>query len=392
LRDAAVADTQHPAGRPLHGLPVTVKDAFHVAGLPTSWGNPDWADAVADTDATVVRRLTDAGAILVGTTNTAFMLGDFGQTENPLHGRTNNPHDLSRTAGGSSGGSAAALAAGLTYLDYGSDLVGSIRIPAAFCGVYGLRPTPGLVPPTGFAPPGPVTEQSELAHLSVLGPLARTGADLRLALSVTGGPEQPGWSWELPAPRHRTLADFRVGVVLDCALAPVTAEVGDVLARVADAVARAGATVVEGWPDGVDPGAGYEAFGAQVRAFFAWPDPASATGSLAEFAAQDATRMGYRAAWRRYFEDVDVFLSPVNFTVAPRHDDRPIAERTVGGRPYTDQSFWVAHAGLAGLPALSVPVGRTPAGLPVGLQVVAARHEDDTALTFAGLLAGELVT
>ena len=392
LQDAAAADTQRTPRGPLHGLPVTVKDAFHVAGLPTTWGNPDWADAVADTDATVVRRLVDAGAILVGTTNVAFMLGDFGQTENPLHGRTSNPHDLSRSVGGSSGGSAAALAAGMTYLEHGSDLVGSIRIPAAFCGVYGLRPTPGLVPLTGFAPPGPVAEPSELAHQSVLGPLARTAADLRLALSVTAGPEQPGWSWALPAPRHRNLAEFRIGIVLDCSLAPVTAEVGDVLSRAADTVAKAGATVVEGWPDGVDPVAGFEAFGAQVHAFFGWQDPDSATGSLADFAAQDGRRMAHRAAWRRYFDNVDVFLSPVDFTAAPPHDDRPLTERTVGGRPYTDQSFWVAHAALAGLPALSAPAGHTPDGLPVGLQIVAARYEDNTALTFGELLATELAT
>ncbi|MFL6128821.1 MAG: amidase family protein [Mycobacteriales bacterium] len=392
LRDAAAADARSGPRGPLHGLPVTVKDAFHVAGLPTTWGNPDWAGAVADTDAIVVRRLLDAGAILLGTTNVAFMLGDFGQTENPLHGRTRNPHDRSRAAGGSSGGSAAALAAGMTYLEHGSDLVGSIRIPAAFCGVYGLRPTPGLVPLTGFAPPGPVAEQSELAHQSVLGPLARTAADLRLALSVSGGPEQPGWSWTLPAPRHRTLTDFRVGVVLDCALAPVTAEVGDVLSAVADAVARTGAIVVEGWPDGVDPGAGFEAFGAQVQAFFAWQDRTAATGSLADFAAQDARRMAHRAAWQRYFQDIDIFLSPVNFTAAPPHDDRPLAERTVAGRPYTDQSFWIAPAGLAGLPALSAPVGHTPDGLPVGLQILTARHQDDTALTFAELVATEILT
>jgi amidase len=387
LRDAAAADAEHRPRGPLHGLPVTVKDAFHVAGLPTTWGNPAWADAVADTHAAVVRRLTDAGAILVGTTNVAFMLGDFGQTDNPLHGRTNNPHDPSRAAGGSSGGSAAALAAGMTYLEHGSDLVGSIRLPAAFCGVYGLRPTPGVVPLTGFAPPGPLAEPSELAHQSVLGPLARSAADLRLALSVAGGPEQPGWSWALPAPRHRNLADFRVGVVLDCGLAPVTAEVGDVLAGAADFVARAGATVTEGWPDGVDPAAGFDAFGAQVQAFFAWQDPQAAAGSLADFAAQDIRRMSYRTAWQRYFQDVDVFLCPVNFTTAPLHDDRPLHQRTVAGRPYTDQSFWISHAALPGLPALSAPVGHSRDGLPVGLQILAPRHEDDTAITFAELLA-----
>ena len=390
LREAAAADARAGPRGPLHGLPVTVKDAFHVAGLPTTWGNPEWAGAVADTDATVVRRLTEAGAILVGTTNVALMLGDFGQTENPLYGRTSNPHDPSRAAGGSSGGSAAALAAGMTYLEHGSDLVGSIRLPASFCGVYGLRPTPGVVPSTGFAPPGPVTEQSELAHLSVLGPLARTAADLRLALSVSGGPEQPGWSWALPAPRHRDLADFRVGVVLDCDLAPVTAEVGDVLSGVVDSVARAGAAVTEGWPDGVHPAAGFEAFGAQIQAFFAWQDPSAAAGSLADFAAQDARRMSYRAAWARHFRDVDVFLCPVSFTTAPVHDDRPLHERTVAGRPYTDQTFWTAHAALAGLPALSAPTGHSRAGLPVGLQILAPRHEDDTAITFAELLATQL--
>jgi amidase len=389
LAAAANADAM-PARGPLHGLPVTVKDAFHVAGLPTTWGNPDWAHAVADDDATVVRRLRRAGAIVVGTTNVAMMLADFGQTDNPLWGRTVNPYDPDRAAGGSSGGAAAALAAGLTYLEHGSDLVGSIRIPAAFCGVYGLRPTAGLMPATGFAPPGPLQLPSELAYFSAIGPLARTPADLRLALSVTAGPELPGFSWQLPAPRHRRLGSYRVGVVLDSARAPVTDEVGAALSDALDAVARAGARVVVGWPAGVDPIEGYDAFGAQVGAFFAVQDPDQAEGSLTEFMREDARRMAYRAAWRRYFRDVDVFLSPVDFTVAPPHDDRPFAARTVAGRPYADQSFWVAHAALPGLPALAAPIGPTPDGLPVGLQIAGPRYQDDTAITFAELLAAEI--
>jgi amidase len=389
LAAAAHADAMPPRG-PLHGVPVTVKDAFHVAGLPTTWGNPDWAHAVADTDATVVRRLRRAGAIVVGTTNVAMMLADFGQTDNPLWGRTVNPYDPQRAAGGSSGGAAAALAAGQTYLDYGSDLVGSIRIPAAFCGVYGLRPTPGVVPATGFAPPGPSQLPSELAYFASIGPLARTAADLRLALSVTLGPEQPGLSWRMPAPRHTRLGGFRVGVVLDSPRAPVGAEVGAALSDAVDAIARTGATIVEGWPRGVDPIEGYDAFGAQVGAFFGVQDPDQAEGSLADFMREDARRMAYRTAWLNYFRTADVFLSPVDFTAAPPHDDRPFGERTVAGQPYADQSFWVAHAALPGLPALSAPVGLTPAGLPVGLQVAGPRYEDDTVITFAELLAGEI--
>jgi amidase len=153
LRDAAAADLA-VSDAPFHGVPLTIKDSFQVAGLHTTWGNPAFKDAVADTDATVVQRLTEAGAIIVGKTNVPFMLGDFGQTANDVYGVTNNPWDTTRTPGGSSGGGAAAVAAGMTFLEYGSDLVGSIRIPASFCGVYGLRPSVEIVPLTGFAPPG----------------------------------------------------------------------------------------------------------------------------------------------------------------------------------------------------------------------------------------------
>lgn len=140
LEAADRADRTPPTG-PLHGVPITVKDAFNVRGLHTTWGNPAFADYVADSDAVVVQRLERAGAIVVGKSNVHEMLEDFGQTTNEVYGRTNNPHDLTRTPGGSSGGSAAAMAAEQTYLEYGSDLAGSIRLPAAYCGVYGLKPT-----------------------------------------------------------------------------------------------------------------------------------------------------------------------------------------------------------------------------------------------------------
>ncbi len=153
LRAADAADAAVAEGRevgPLHGVPMTIKECFNVAGMRTTWGNPAFAEYVADRDATVVERLSRAGAIIVGKSNVHTMLADFGQTSNEIYGRTNNPADLTRTPGGSSGGGAAALAAGLSYLEYGSDLVGSIRLPAAYCGVYGLKPTTGLVPLQGF--------------------------------------------------------------------------------------------------------------------------------------------------------------------------------------------------------------------------------------------------
>src|SRR5215218_5123873 len=223
LQAAADADAAVDAGLelgPLHGVPMTVKECFNVAGLHTTWGNPVFADYVADWDATVVERLSQAGAIIVGKSNVHTMLADFGQTTNELYGRTNNPADLSRTPGGSSGGGAAALAAGLTYLEYGSDLVGSIRLPAAYCGVYGLKPTAGSVPLHGFQLPGPPELPLEFPNLSSIGPLARSAADLHTTLRVTGGPAAAP-SWQLQPSRHDRLANFRVGVVLDHEDAPV---------------------------------------------------------------------------------------------------------------------------------------------------------------------------
>lgn len=374
----------------LHGVPMTVKDCFDVAGLHTTWGNPAFAEHVADRDAAVVERLQRAGAIVVGKSNVHAMLADFGQTANEIYGRTNNPADLTRTPGGSSGGGAAALAADLTYLEYGSDLVGSIRLPAAYCGVYGLKPTNGLVPQRGFQVPGTPYLPSELPNLSTIGPLARTAGDLRLALRATAGPEAP-YSYTLPRPRHTRLADYRVGVVLDHPAAPVTSEVGDALSDTIDRLARSGAKIVDNWPDGVDPNEQAEEFGRQVELFFALHatsdgDLGGVSGSgltLEDVRGLDRRRMAARGRWQRYFEDVDVFVCPTSFTVAFPH-----GSSTIDGLPYETQVFWIAHAALTGHPALSMPIGRTPAGLPIGAQVIGPWHEDDTAIMFAELLAG----
>jgi amidase len=360
LEAASKADAT--TGGPLHGVPMTIKDAFAVAGMATTWGEPAFADAVADRDAVVVERLQEAGAIIVGKSNVHRMLADFGRTENPVYGRTLNPRDPARTPGGSSGGAAAALAAGLSFLEYGSDLAGSIRIPAAYCGVYGLKPTPGTVPLRGFQPPGPPADLVR-EFPSAVGPLARSAADLRLALTVTGRPGARS--------RRSKLPDFRVGVVLDDPGCPVTEEVGKVLSDAVDALAKAGVPLREGWPDGVDPVVQAAAFGFQVEWFFA----AQEGRELAGTDERERQRAALGAAWARYFADVDVFLCPTVFTTAFPHHDR---------HRYDDQVFWVAQASLPGLPAVSVPAG---GALPVGLQVIGPAHEDDTALTFAELAA-----
>jgi len=381
--DRAVADGERLG--PLHGVPMTIKEAFQVAGMRSTWGSPLFAGHVADRDAVVVRRLREAGAVLVGTTNVAPMLADVSQTANELYGRTSNPWDPTRTAGGSTGGGAASVAAGLAYLEYGSDLAGSIRVPAAFCGVYGLKPSAGTVPLSGFQPPGPPLGASDMAYLSAVGPLARSAGDLRTALRATAGPEEPdaaAYDWRLAPPRHARLADFRVGVVLDHDSAPVTGEVGRALSDGVDELARAGVTIVDGWPDGVDPIGQAQSFGFEVAQFFAFHGGDADFATLRQVVEEHGRRMAARAAWRRYFTEVDAFLCPATFTTAFPHPVDADAERI-----HHQLAFWIAHASLAGLPAMSAPIGHTPGGLPVGAQIIGPPHEDDTPITFAELAA-----
>jgi amidase len=285
----------------------------------------------------------------------------------------------------------------MTFLEYGSDLVGSIRIPASFCGVYGLKPSVGIVPLTGFQPPGPPAGPSDMMYMSAVGPLGRSAHDLRAALSVTGGPEDQAakaYTWTLSPSRHTRLEDFRVGVVLDHEQSPVSNEVAGPLSNAVDTLAQAGATVVEGWPDGVDPVQDYESFGFHVRLFFAFQQPDEDFATLSEVVDHENRRMAARTAWSRYFNEIDVFLCPVNFTPAFPHDARPFEQRTIttpdGERPYNDQAFWVSHASLPGLPAVAAPIGLTPGGLPVGAQILGPLYEDDTAITFAEL-SGDVI-
>lgn len=366
------------AHRSLSGLPLTVKDAIETAGIRSTGGSAALADHVPAVDAPAVARLRHAGAIVLGKTNVPEWSAD-AQTYNELFGVTVNPWDPDRTAGGSSGGAAAAVAAGMTPLELGTDVMGSVRIPAAFCGVYGLKPTYGLVPQQGYLRDASGGTRVDL-DVNAFGPLARTAGDLELALAVLAGPA----SARLAPPPAGPLAGYRVGAWLESPHCPVDAEVGDVLAATLDALARTGARVTTARPP-VDP---VEA----VDVLFALVPPAGHGRTADGEPAGRARRAALQAAWERWFHDVDVLVCPVAPTVAFAHDHRPdrsVRATWVDGRPrpYLDGVGWTGVVGVAGLPALSAPVGRSRSGLPVGMQVVGPPHGDLAVLRFAGLLA-----
>jgi amidase len=220
---------------------MTVKESFNVVGVPTSWGLTELKDNIPTANALAVDRLLAAGAVIFGKTNVPVLLAD-SQSYNPVYGTTNNPWDLTATPGGSSGGAAAALAAGLTGLELGSDIGGAIRNPAHYCGVYGHKPTYGIAPPRGQSLPGIVSA----SDISVIGPLARSAADLALALGIIAGPdpiEATGWRLELAAPRGAALSDYRIAVMLDDPNCEVDREVQHILQGLVDFLARHGCRV-----------------------------------------------------------------------------------------------------------------------------------------------------
>ena len=197
---------------PLHGVPMTIKESYDVVGMPTTWGVPDFKGNLPPRNALAVDRLLGAGVVLFGKTNVPIYLADY-QSYNAIYGTTNNPWDLSRSPGGSSGGSAAALAAGLTGIEAGSDIGSSIRNPAHYCGVYGHKPTWGVVPPRGQALAGRLTQ----TDISVIGPMARGADDLEIALGVMAGPDEidaAGYKLTLAAPPQKSLRDFKIAVML----------------------------------------------------------------------------------------------------------------------------------------------------------------------------------
>jgi amidase len=394
---AAEADAAFRRGEvwgPLHGVPMTVKDGHDVAGLRTTIGGA--LDRVADQDGTVAARLRAAGAILVGHTNVAAWLADPLQTANPVFGRTNNPWDPERSPGGSSGGAAAALAAGMTALEIGSDLAGSIRLPAHFCGVYGLKTTEHRVPLTGFfGLPGP----RPVRIMTSLGPLARDLDDLRLGLRLIAGPD--GRDSDVPpvslvdAP-PRALRDLRLAAP-ELPGIRTGAAVRKQIDRVAEEAALAGAHVERRVPD-LDWGELHGLFADLVATVTGIFDPTAELRdeqrTLAWYLGALDRRDRLIAAWQSAFADVDaVLLAPAATGALPHRETGAPVEVDGESISYWEVAAVLPICNLLGLPALVAPCG-SDGGLPIGIQIVGARWSElrlldiGRALEQAGILPG----
>ena len=405
------------AAGPLHGLPITIKDTIETEGIRTTSGAPWLTGHVPDRDATAVARLKAAGAVVFGKTNCPLYGGD-AQSENVVFGTTANPWNTDRSPGGSSGGSAAALAAGQTTLELGSDIGGSVRNPAHYCGVYGHKPSFGLVPTRGHIPPPPGALSP--VDLAVVGPLGRAAEDLELALEVLAGPDESdaaAWCLELPPARGRSLGEYRVAVWLDDPACPIDSTVGAVLSDAIDALASAGALLDAGRRPAFTLAEAHRTYqrllygttaaGLANRVFGTLLTKANelppeddrrnarylrdGTQRHRDWLAADEERAGYRARWRDFFEGCDILLCPTVPTTAIRHDHSNINRRTitVNGetRDYWDQIIWPGMASMAGLPATVAPVGRASDGLPVGIQIVGPYLQDRSTVDFARRLA-----
>ncbi|TWF95554.1 amidase [Saccharopolyspora dendranthemae] len=405
--------------RPLLGIPVTVKESYDIAGLPTTWGMPEHRDFVPEQDAVQVSRLRDAGAVVLGKTNVPLGLQDL-QSYNEIYGTTHNPWDRSRTPGGSSGGSAAALAAGFGTLSIGSDIGGSLRTPAHFCGVYAHKPTLGLAANRGMVAPTTPALPVDL-DLAVVGPMARTARDLSLLLDVMAGPDPLTFgvahSLTLPPARHQELSDFRVLVLDQHPLIPTAAAVKEGVERVAGALVESGARVERRsplLPDLAEAATLYTtllASGSVVR--FPVGSLEELRTRAAELGADDTSldaarlrgmvlshrdwleantsRELHRRGWRELFAEFDAVVCPTSPTPAFPHDHTPEPlERQIAidgvGHPYFDQLVWAGLATMPGLPATAVPAGRSSDGLPVGVQIIGPMFEDRTPLRLAELI------
>ncbi|MFF3655325.1 amidase [Streptomyces olivochromogenes] len=405
--------------RPLLGIPVTVKESYNIAGLPTTWGMPPHRNYMPAEDAVQVSRLKAAGAVVLGKTNVPFGLQDV-QSFNEIYGTTNNPWDHGRTSGGSSGGSAAALASGFGALSIGSDLAGSLRTPAHFCGVYAHKPTLGLAASRGMVPPSAPALLADV-DLAVVGPMARTARDLALLLDVMAGPDPltlgVALDLALPPARHERLCDFRVLVLDEHPLIPTGSAVRAGVDRVADALVDGGARVERHsplLPDLTEAAILYTQllFSSSVARFPVEPYEqlrTLAAGLKADDQSLDAARLRgmvfshrdwieansrrelHRHGWRRFFAEFDAVVCPITPTPAFPHDHNPDPRERrldIDGveYPYFDQLVWAGLPTMPGLPATAVPAGRSPEGLPVGVQLIGPMFEDRTPLRLAELL------
>jgi amidase len=331
--------------------------------------------------------------VILGKTNVPPMLSDW-QSTNPIYGRTVNPWDPTRSPGGSSGGSAAAVAAGMVPLEFGSDIGGSIRVPAAFCGIYGHKPSFGLIPTRGQSPMG---LEGTGPPLAVVGPLARTPADLQLALDVLAGPDElegVGYRLDLPKPRHETLSAYRVLVVDELPGVALDDEIRAELNGLADKLAALGATVVRDVGRLPDVANARDIYMGLLQTAMTRGQPGAPSISAHEYMTLLDRQLGVRRQWAALFGDFDVVLAPVMGTVAYPHVDvvdRANGTLTINGKPtpYFNQLAWPAIPLLPNLPATAAPIGFTRAGLPIGIQIVGPYLEDRTTIAFAGLLERE---
>lgn len=424
LTAARAADAALAAGerRPLLGIPMTVKESFNIASLPTTWGFPPMKDFVPPEDALAVTRCKAAGAVVLGKTNVPLGLGDF-QSYNDIYGTTANPWDLGRTPGGSSGGSSAALAAGYGPLSLGSDIGGSLRAPAHFCGVYAHKPSLGLVAARGHTPPGAPALPRE-SDLAVVGPMARSATDLSLLLDVIAGPDPLdagiAYRLELPPARHAALKGFRLLVLDTHPLLPSAASVRDAIAKLAQGLAAAGAAVAYETPLLPDLAETGRLYLRLLRAFLGFTVPPDVYERFRDAAAKlapedispaaenlrgwaathrdwltdDAKRIRLKAQWAALFRAFDAVICPVMPTPAFPHDHSGRADErriTIDGaeHPYIDQLIWAGVATAPGLPATAVPLGLSPEGLPIGAQIIGPWLEDRTPLVLAELIERE---
>jgi amidase len=408
--------------RPLLGVPVTVKECYNVAGLPTTWGMPQHRDFVPAEDAVQVSRVKAAGAVVLGKTNVPVGLQDL-QSFNEIYGTTNNPWDHDRSPGGSSGGSAAALAAGFGALSLGTDIAGSLRTPAHYCGVYAHKPTLGLAASRGMVPPAEPALPVDL-DLAVVGPMARTARDLALLLDVMAGPDPLtlGVAHELTLPpaRRDRLGDFRVLVLDEHPLLPTGSAVRAGVQRVAGALADSGARVERHsplLPDLAEAATLYTQLlvSGSVARFPVDEEQLRirAAGLSADDRSLDAARLrgmvlshrdwlevnnrreAHRHGWRQLFAEFDAVVCPITPTPAFPHDHDPdlLARKIdIDGveHPFFDQLVWAGLATMPGLPATAAPAGLSPEGLPVGVQLIGPMFEDRTPLRLAELLEQEI--
>ena len=399
---------------PLHGVTMTVKDSYDLLGTPSTWGIPELRANFPDTDSLAVTRLKEAGLVIYGKTNVPYRIADW-QSFNAIYGTTNNPWNLERTPGGSSGGAAAALATSMSSLEIGSDIGASIRNPAHYCGLFGHNPSYGIVPLHGHQPPG----HSAFLDLLVGGPLARSTPDLKAALDILSGAaghEEKAWTLRLPAARKTTLGEFRVAAMLESPVCAQDDPLTQQLHSALDRLRAAGANISEVARPNLDFEHYHHVYLLLLRA---------ATGTiLSESEFQDHLegarlrsvsdhsyrahidrgvslhykqwwhlhneREKFRIEWKRFFSDYDILLCPVAASTAFPHDHSgERADRTIpiNGKPeaVVDQLFWAGITTLARLPSSVIPVGTAADNLPCGLQIITDYLEDHTALEFAGL-------